>query len=67
MGDYSPIVSPPSSHVVAGEKRVVLYDHSGAPMVRQIGFTAPKRCEQQPGDFAGRGVAREQQPDGHEP
>lgn len=32
------ILPPPNSATVEGERRVVLYDHVGRPLVRMIGF-----------------------------
>ena len=32
------VLPPPNSATVEGERRVVLYDHSGRPLVRMIGF-----------------------------
>ena len=32
------IVPPPSNYTVPGERRVLLYDYRGVPIVRVIGF-----------------------------
>ena len=33
-----PIVQPPSSAQVTADKRIVLYDSNGTPLVRKIGY-----------------------------
>jgi hypothetical protein len=43
MGLYDPdVIPPPSTSTVEGDRKVVLYDAQGRPMVKKIGFTVPE-------------------------